>query len=97
MSELDLPEWLALWLKDVFGPHADEIIDGVREYGSQRASAAADRIEELEAKLAQAVESLDGMVGLFSADNLLLRGTHLNMELTNARNILSELRRTRRC
>ena len=50
----------------------------------------------LEAKLAKAVEALDGMVGLFSADNLLLRGTHLNMELTNARNTLSELRRTRR-
>ena len=97
MSELDLSEWLALCLKNYIGPHADEIIDGVREYGSQRASAAADRIEELEAKLVKAVEALEGMVGLFSADNLLLRGTHLNMELTNARNILSELRRTRRC
>ena len=54
------------------------------------------KIVELEAKLVKAVEALEGMVGLFSADNLLLRGTHLNMELTNARNILSELRRTRR-
>ncbi len=43
MSELDLSEWLALCLKDYIGPHADEIIDGVREYEG--------RIVELEAQL----------------------------------------------
>ena len=48
MSELDLSEWLALCLKNYIGPHADEIIDGVREYEG--------RIEELEAKLAKAME-----------------------------------------
>lgn len=51
-----------------------------------------DRIEELAAKLAKAVEALEGMVGLFSADNLLLKGMHLNMELANARTTLAELK-----
>ena len=48
MSELDLSEWLALCLKNYIGPHADEIIDGVREYEG--------RIVELEVKLAKAME-----------------------------------------
>ena len=47
------------------------------------------RIEELEAKLARAVEALDGMVGLFSADAILRRGTHVNMELYSARDTLA--------
>ena len=55
----------------------------------------ADHIEELEAKLARAVEALVGMVGLFSADSLLLKGTHLNMELDNARTTLAELSKER--
>ena len=56
--------------------------------------AAAERIEELEGKLAKAGEALGGMVGLFSADSLLLKGTHLNMELDNARTALAELSST---
>jgi len=51
-----------------------------------------DRIEELEAKLAKAVEALGGMVDLFSADSLLLKGMRLNMELDNARTALAELK-----
>ena len=47
------------------------------------------RIEELEGKLARAVEALDGMVGLFSADAILRRGTHVNMELYSARDTLA--------
>ena len=50
------------------------------------------RIEELEGKLARAVEALDGMVGLFSADAILRRGTHVNMELYNARDTPAELK-----
>ncbi len=50
MIELDLSEWLACVLKNYIGPHADEIIDGVREYEG--------RIVELEVKLAKAVEAL---------------------------------------
>ena len=52
----------------------------------------ADRIEELEAKLAKAVEALEGMVGLFSGYSLLLKGTHLNMELEYARTTLEGLK-----
>jgi len=76
---------------------SDDLVKILRaDDGDWRTDQAADRIEELEAKLAKAVEALDGMVGLFSADSLLLRGTHLNMELDNARIILAELKRTRR-
>ena len=54
------------------------------------------RIEELEAKLAEklakAVDALGGMLDLFSADYVLLKGTHLNIEVSNARNILAELK-----
>ena len=46
---------------------------------------------EIEATLTLAVEALGGMIGLFSADNVLRKGTHLNMELSHARNILAEL------
>ena len=49
-------------------------------------------VEELEAKLAKAVEALGGMVGLFSGYSLLLKGMHLNMELDNARAALAELK-----
>ncbi len=49
------------------------------------------RIDELEAKLAKALDALGGMVGLFSVDNLLRKGTHLNMELDHARTTLAEL------
>ena len=76
---------------------SDDLVKILRaDDGDWRTDQAADRIEELEAKLAKAVEALDGMVGLFSADSLLLRGTHLNMELDNARIILAELKRTKR-
>ena len=48
MSELDLSEWIELCLhKNYTGPHAEEFIDGVREYE--------ERIRKLEAKLAKAV------------------------------------------
>ena len=56
-------------------------------------------IEELEAKLdekeklAKAVEALGGMIDLFSADNVLRKGTHLNMEISFARTTLAELKR----
>ena len=50
------------------------------------------RIDDLEAKLAKAVEALGGMVGLFSGYSLLLKGMHLNMELDNARSTLAELK-----
>ena len=58
------------------------------------ANALANRVAimRLEAKLAKAVEALGGMVGLFSGDSLLLKGTHLNMELDNARTTLAELK-----
>ena len=96
MTDLDLSEWIEMCLHKIYtGPHAEEFIDGVREY-EERIRKLEAKLSESEALLAKAVEALDGMVGLFSADNLLLRGTHLNMELTNARNTLSELRRTRR-
>ena len=53
----------------------------------------ADRIEELEANLAEAVDALGGMVSLFSVDNALRKGSHLNMELDHARTTLGELRK----
>lgn len=46
----------------------------------------------LKEKLAKAVEALGGMIDLFSADNVLRKGTHLNMEISNARNTLAELK-----
>ena len=52
-------------------------------------------VEELEAKLAKAVEALGGMVGLFSGYSLLLKGMHLNMELDNARAALADLSKER--
>ena len=52
----------------------------------------ANRIEELEAKLERAVEALGGMIDLFSEDNVLRKGTHLNMEISNARTTLAELK-----
>ena len=54
-----------------------------------------ERIDELEAKLAKAVDALGGMVGLFSVDNVLRNTTgswHLNMELDHARTTLAELK-----
>ena len=45
-----------------------------------------------EAKLERAVEALGGMIDLFSADNVLRKGTHLNMEISNARTTLAELK-----
>ena len=62
------------------------------QYRYERAMKMADRIEELEAKLAKAALALDGMVGLFSADAILRRGAHVNMELYNARATLAELK-----
>ena len=49
MSELDLSEWIEMCLHKIYtGPHAEEFIDGVREYEG--------RIDELEVKLAKAME-----------------------------------------
>ena len=49
MSELDLSEWIEMCLHKIYtGPHAEEFIDGVREYE--------ERIRKLEAKLAKAME-----------------------------------------
>ena len=53
MTDLDLSEWLEMCLhfksvKIYTGPHAEEFIDGVREYE--------ERIRKLEAKLAKAME-----------------------------------------
>ena len=59
---------------------------------AHRALTAEARIEELEAQLAKAVEALGGMVDLFSADNVLRKGLHLNMELDHARTTLAELK-----
>jgi predicted ATP-grasp superfamily ATP-dependent carboligase len=53
------------------------------------------RIAELEAKLAKAVEALGGMIGLFSVDNVLRKGTHLNIELSHARTTLAKLTKER--
>ena len=53
------------------------------------------RIAELKAKLAKAVEALGGMIGLFSVDNVLRKGTHLNIELSHARTTLAELTKER--
>ena len=47
MSELDLSEWIEMCLHKI-SPHAEEFIDGVREYE--------ERIRKLEAKLAKAME-----------------------------------------
>jgi len=47
---------------------------------------------EIEATLSKAVEALGGMIDLFSADNVLRKGTHLNMEVSNARTTLAELK-----
>ena len=84
MTDLDLSEWIEMCLHKIYtGPHAEEFIDGVREYE--------ERIRKLEAKLEKAVEALDDMVGLFAADNLLLRVPYL-LELDNARTTLEELK-----
>ena len=56
---------------------------------------ALDSRKELEAKLAKAVEALGGMIGLFSVDNVLRKGTHLNIELSHARTTLAELTKER--
>ena len=73
--------------------HLDERedYDALQEVTTELEQAEA-RIEELEGKLARAVEALDGMVGLFSADAILRRGTHVNMELYNARDTPAELK-----
>ena len=75
---------------------SDDLVKRLRDtnggWASDEAIAAADRIEELEAKLAKAALALDGMVGLFSADAILRRGAHVNMELYNARATLAELK-----
>ena len=65
--------------------------DALQEVTTELEQAEA-RIEKLEAKLAQAVEALGGMVGLFSGYSLLLKGMHLNMELDSARAALAELK-----
>ena len=65
--------------------------DNVRTY-DRAPFEAADRVEELEAKLAKAVEALGGMVGLFSGYSLLLKGMHLKVVLYNARAALAELK-----
>lgn len=54
-----------------------------------------EQIEELEDKLAKAVEALGGMIGLFSVDNVLRKGTHLDMEISHARTTLAELTKER--
>ena len=44
MTDLDLSEWIEMCLHKIYtGPHAEEFIDGVREYE--------ERIRKLEAKL----------------------------------------------
>ena len=49
MIKLDLSEWIEMCLHKIYtGPHAEEFIDGVREYEG--------RIVELEVKLAKAEE-----------------------------------------
>lgn len=53
------------------------------------------QIAEYEAKLAEAAEALQGMVGLFSADNVLLKGTLLGMELTHARTTIAKLKESK--
>jgi uncharacterized coiled-coil protein SlyX len=58
-------------------------------------AASDQRIDELEAKLAKAVEALGGMIGLFSVDNVLRKGTHLNIELSHARTTLAKLTKER--
>lgn len=56
MSELDLSEWIEMCLHKIYtGPHAEEFIDGVREYE--------ERIRKLEAKLAKAVEFIEDLTG----------------------------------
>ena len=78
-----------------------EDFDALQEVTAELEQAEADnimligRIEELEAKLAKAVEALGGMVGLFSGYSLLLKGMHLNMELDNARAALADLSKER--
>lgn len=69
-----------------------ELETGERTTGLMKCIPMEDRIEELEAKLAEAVDALGGMVSLFSVDNVLRKGTHLNMELDHARTTLAELK-----
>jgi predicted transcriptional regulator len=74
------------------------VADVIADTGDDPEIMAASRAEwaarafTAEAKLAKAVGALVGMVGLFSADSLLLKGMHLNMELDNARAALAELK-----
>lgn len=73
--------------------HLDERedYDALQEVTAELDQAEA-RIEELEGKLAKAVEALGGMVGLFSGYSLLLKGMHLKIVLYNARAALAELK-----
>ena len=68
-----------------------EDYDALQEVTAELEQAEA-RIEELEGKLAKAVEALGGMVGLFSGYSLLLKGMHLKIVLYNARAALAELK-----
>lgn len=59
MTELNLSKWIDR-RKDSIGPHADTIIKGVQEYEG--------RIEELQAKLAKAVEIAGVLSGAVEYD-----------------------------
>ena len=55
MTDLDLSEWIEMCLHKIYtGPHAEEFIDGVREYE--------ERIRKLEAKLAKAVDNIENLI-----------------------------------
>ena len=65
MTDLDLSEWIEMCLHKIYtGPHAEEFIDGVREYEERirklEANAMANRVAimRLEAKLEKAAEAL---------------------------------------
>ena len=90
MTDLDLSEWIEMCLhfksvKIYTGPHAEEFIDGVREY-EERIRKLEAKLSESEALLAKTVDNIENLIIAIAM------GWDLEGVVAEARTTLAELK-----